>query len=386
MSRGRILRTATTCVVCFVLLSASACAPQDDSSPSVRRDPEVVVIGVAATLSGDRSQPGEDIVRAAELAVADANASAEVSDAGYQFILSLGDDSGELEAGYDVATRFVDDERLVGVVGHDDPDVALFVASVYDDADTPYIALATPPLLTEQSLGSVNRIVPRRDTFGEYAAEVALESLGATSAVVVRDADSRYEPAAEAFARAVIENGGELLESVRLGESTDVTGVVQLLSRTAPSAVFVSADVDLASRLNRTMSVMATGSILIVDGPSCSEAYVEASGSAAEGDVGVRMASDTSGSSRGRDFIAYFETTYDQPPHYDAAFAYDAVWALVQTVLEVGADREDVAEALREMEYSGVTGPFGFDDTGDVTDREIAAFEVADGEWQPLTR
>jgi branched-chain amino acid transport system substrate-binding protein len=246
--------------------------------------------------------------------------------------------------------------------------------------------LATSRLLTDQSFDYVNRIVPREDVYGAYAAEYARESMDMTSAVVVEDDTPKAAVAVRSFLEELIAGGGQQLEGVRLSPSVDVTGVVELIGRVAPSVVFVSARVDTAGSLARSLGEHEIDVPVIVRGSACSRSYVDIAGDAAEGDVGVRNTDDVAGTARGRDFIAYFETTHGEPPRPCAAYAYDGVWVFVRTVLDVGADRTDVGQALREKEYSGVTGDLGFDENGDTTNQEVGVFEVVDGEWQAVSR
>lgn len=342
------------------------------------------MIGIAVPLHGEGQAVADDIVRAAELAVADANQSAEVQDAGYHFMLSIRDDRADPETAYEVARRFAADERLVGVIGHREGGTSLLASTLYDEEGVPFLSLSPSPLLTERSVSHVFRMVPREDECGEAMADAVLESLEPTRVAVVSDEVVFQGAAAKAFAARMLDAGVEVTSYIEIGEVTDLGGVADILARQAPDFVFLALQPDDTLELRRAMLEREIPSRVGIRAEACNQAYVDGVGEAGEGDLGVSGLSDLRATARGRDFLSYFETTFEREPHECAAYAYDAVWAFVRCVLAAGPDREAVNRELGRQEFSGVTGEFAFDENGEPSGRAVAVYVVRDGAWAAL--
>ena len=371
--------------VLAVLLSAcdAAGGAADPEAGSDDAGPVVVRIGFAGDIG---SEAGSDarLLRAVELAVKDANNSSEVDEAGYQFAVHAVDDQGDLELGHGAAEELVGDETVIAVIGHQSSDVTLVAASVYAGAGLPLITTATSPLITHRGHDSVNRIVPSEDAQGAFAARLAFQSLELTTAVVVDDASFHGKAAAEAFAAEFVEAGGPVLAHLQVDPvEPDYTEMAESITRFDPSAVFVGFAAACPESLSLELRSLGVTAPAIFLG-TCGQEHAAGARESVEGDISVRVGVPLGESSAGRDFAVYFETTYGEPPGELDAFAYDAAWAIVRSVVAVGAEREDVAQALRRTEFAGVTGATVFDGDGDTTNRAMAAYRVVDGVWERI--
>ena len=95
------------CAVCGVLYAVVGCGP---------REP-VVKIGFVAPLTGDQASPGQDLLKGAQLAVAQAEAAGPVLP-GYRLELVALDDQRSPTQAVAVAKKLVSDPDVLAVVGH----------------------------------------------------------------------------------------------------------------------------------------------------------------------------------------------------------------------------------------------------------------------------
>lgn len=379
-------------ILASLLVAVLVCLPVACTSESVEEfdagtdlGPAVVRIGFAAPLTGEDSERAAGMLRAAELAIKDANNSWEIEDAGLQLVLSVVDDQGDLELGYEVARELAADPSVIAVVGHSCSDVALFVAPVYEEAGLPLITIATSPLLTDRGHEMIDRITPREDLQGVYAAELALGSLDLTSAVVVDDGTFLGGAVSQAFAATYIQEGGPVLARLHLsGEEMNEESVVSVVVESGARVVFVGGEPDFTALISRALHSQGVDIPVIVKGWRCSIDHLALAGEAAEGDISIGISVPLDQHDRGKDFRSYYMTAYGIEPTEWDAFAYDAVWVVVRAVLEAGPDRGEVAEAIRSMEFQGVMGTMHFDEAGDTTNRVMSAYRVVDGEWEVI--
>ena len=69
-----------------------------------------------------------------------------------------------------------------------------------------------------------------------------------------------------------------------------------------------------------------------------------------------------------QDFIALVRKTYNKPPDYVHAQAFDAINIAIAAIERAkSGDRTAVRNALRQTDYASVRGPFKFDQKGDPT-------------------
>ena len=69
-------------------------------------------------------------------------------------------------------------------------------------------------------------------------------------------------------------------------------------------------------------------------------------------------------SSELKHFIDAYKAEYNEEPNMFAALGYDAANLLIQAIEEAGSsDKALIQQALINIEFSGITGSFSFDDT-----------------------
>ena len=68
--------------------------------------------------------------------------------------------------------------------------------------------------------------------------------------------------------------------------------------------------------------------------------------------------------SQGLDFRQEFQRTYGNMPGAKAAYAFDGMNLIIETIRNAGLDREKIQKSLSKINYDGITGEIRFDDKG----------------------
>ena len=89
-------------------------------------------------------------------------------------------------------------------------------------------------------------------------------------------------------------------------------------------------------------------------------------------------------SAMGKRFEAQFQKLYNRKPEVAAAYAFDAVNLVIESVRLAGADRESIRKGFPDIRFAdGVTGPFRFNSLG-VRDVPTSLFRVQGGSPAPV--
>ncbi len=364
------------------------CGGNGAEEPSGNGEPErmQVKIGFAAPLTGDNAVYGQGMKRAVELAFKEANNSEEVRAAGYEFVLRAEDDQGDPKQAVNVANLLAGDTDVIGVIGHFNSGCTIPASPVYEDAGMAMITVSSNPQITAQGFAVVNRIVARDDAQGAFAAQLVFEDFGYDSVAIVDDSTPYGQGLADEFVKTFEALNGTVLarEAIQTRE-VDFSALVTRLKSLNPQAVYYAGAHTEGGLISKQMSEADLDVPLIGGDIIFSEEFITIAGAAnAEGDVATMLGLPLDQQARGQDFKAAYEAEYGASPEAYDSYAYDAAAIFVEAVLEAGPERAGVIEAVRGIEYDGVTGTTQFDENGDTLNQAISAYRVTNGAWEQI--
>jgi len=359
------------------------------------------VIGIGGPFTDGAVDFGRGAKRAVELAVKQANESDEAKDLGITFTTMDGDDQSNPDKANPVATAFVSNRDLVGVIGHFNTGVSVPASQVYNENNVVQIAYgATGVALTEQGFANVFRTCARDDSQGPAAAESAI-NLGFKKAYIVDDSSPYGQGIAEEFEKKYVELGGEVLgkESTQQGQS-DFAPVVTKIRSLGPDVVFFGGTYDAPSGAGALFAKqLADGGVdaPIMGGDGIREqSFIDEAGAGAEGSFATLPGDPIEQLAQGQAFIdAYTDMFPGETPGGFDANAYDAANALIKAVYKVAtadgldsvttpAGREALIAAVAATNFEGVTGVVSFDAKGDTNNQSVTTYRVEDGAWVPV--
>ncbi|WP_329274893.1 bifunctional serine/threonine-protein kinase/ABC transporter substrate-binding protein [Streptomyces sp. NBC_00691] len=362
--------------------------------------PITVVIGVDAPLTGEMSSMGLGIRNSADLAVRTANESRHVP--GVTFEIKALDDAADAAEGASNATRFVADEKVLGVVGPLNSSVARTLVPPLARAGVVTVSPGnTDPTLTlgpDWATGHTSR--PHSTYFrtiatdvdqGPFAARYLYEAKK-TRLYVIDDTSTHGTTLTAGFTDTFTELGGTVVGTEQVDPAERAfAGLAVRVRASGADAVYFGGYYDAAAPLSRQLE-QAGVNVPLMGGDGIFDLRYPTENPEAEGDLATQIGVPAEESEAGQAFLARYRTAnYPEPPGWYGPYAYDATWALVEAVKTVvtadggrlPADaREKLARAVAGTAFEGVTGRVAFDGRGDTITRRLTAYVVDDGSWK----
>ncbi|HSK46504.1 MAG TPA: branched-chain amino acid ABC transporter substrate-binding protein [Coriobacteriia bacterium] len=384
-------RRIAALVAAVALVSvASGCGKQTAAEPTDTGGAEAkeVKIGFAAPLTGDNAIYGEGMQRAVQLAIDEANASAEAKDAGITFVIQPGDDAADPKQAVNVANQLAGDTEVVAVVGHFNSGCSIPAAPVYDESEMAMVTVSSNPQLTAQGLKNVNRIVAKDDAQGGFAGALAIE-LGYKNVALIDDATPSGQGLATEFKKAFAEKGGSIVTEDRIQpKEVDFSALVTKMKQKSPDAVYYAGAHTEGALISKQMKSAGLDVPVMGGDMLYTPEYIKIAGEKnAEGDIATALGLPLEQQPQGTQFMQKYQEAYDKAPEAYDSYAYDAARIIIQAVLTAGPDRAKVLEAVRAGTLTdGVTGIVAFDGNGDNKEQVIAGYNVTGGEWKQIEK
>lgn len=367
--------------------------------PASAQDDEVVipaggeiVLGFAASLSGDTAPFGIDEQRGVELAMED-RPSVVIDDVEFMVTIDPQDEQCSAEGGQAVANRFAADANIVAIIGHMCSSSCNAAAPIYDSVGYTMISPScTAAPLTQRDYTSFNRVVLSDAFQGVLAAQYIFDELGVTSIATVHDGSDYGEGLVVVVTEAFEELGGEVVaaDAVTVGD-TDFRSLLEDLASGEPELIYFGGFPAEAALLVQQMPDAGLDGVIFMgaDGLVGPE-FIELAGEASEGayaSAPIPVASEDLDAIRER----YIETYGEEPPgpyHPNAYDAYNIYLDAIEAVGELDDDgnlvisRSALAEYVRSFEgYEGLTGLLTADGTGETASSDVGFYQVQDGEF-----
>lgn len=331
-------------------------------------------LGCSASLSGEEAPHGRHMAAAVELAVRQAR---EREDLPIEVLVR--DDGGDMERAREVARAFVDDERIVGVIGPMTSDTVMAAAPLYHAGRLAHISpAASTPLATEAGYDTFFRTVSSDIVQGHEAARLAVTYLDCRRIAVVHDGTAFGEPLAEIFRDHCLALGARvaLFAGVTKGQ-TDFASLLTRLRETQPELIYcglIEAEGALFARQLRHAGLLMP--LFGADALKPSR-FLETPGYAAPGPYYTSASTDITRAPS----AAAFQRAFGSYSIYTAE-AYDAAGILIAALRRARIhDREAVRrEVAATADYAGASGNISFDAHGDLAAPHLDFYRVEDGQ------
>ena len=360
-------------------------APCEDG-PGVTGLLDDLKIGVLVPFTGALATFGPEYENAARLAAKCINDAGGVNGGAVEIV--TGDTATAAEQGVSEATRLVDVESVVGIVGAASSAVTLAVAeSVTGPGQVLHISPAsTSPALSAAADDDFLFRTPISDAAqGVLLAQLIADDLGYTSVCAMYVNNAYGQGLLDSFTLAYEDGGGTVTASVAHDDAQSVSYAAQLEQCTTgdPEAlVAISYPVGQATvYLREALEGSVISEFVFVDGTRDDEMFAELGWENFDGMQGTAPGALTT--DFGDDFDALYAAEFGEL--YQTPFvreAYDATVAIVLAAAAAGTNTDSVAirDSLRDVANppGDVYGP-GADDVGDAV---VAAAAGTDIDYQ----
>ncbi len=350
---------------------------------------ESVVIGLAASLGGPTADYGIDARRAVELALK-ARPSVIIDGKTFALTLDVRDDQCNASGGRFIASTFVANERVAGVVGPTCPSSCQAAAPIFDMAHFTSISPScSSSALTASGYSSFNRTISPDSAQGKVAAEYIYNTLHLTRIATLADNSLYSQGLVDSLTSAFTALGGQVVAASNADVgSANFRRTIQTLTAKQPQLIYFGGSAYLAEAwAERDDITQMTAPLMVFDQLD----YAQATTYASQGTKGIYVlaALQPSNAETARFLQSYSSTYGEEPPAPYHKEAYDAVNLLLDAITYTGhvdasgalvIDRAKLAEYIRSVrDTTGLTGTLSANGSGELATSPIGIFQESGG-------
>jgi branched-chain amino acid transport system substrate-binding protein len=350
-------------------VSAAALVGTNPTASAQSRGP--VKIGAFGPMSGNAAAQGQSIRESVEMVVNAKNAAGGLL--GRPIEVVIGDDAGKPEEAAVVARRFATRDQVTLAIGSVSSPASLAAAQVFREEEVPQIVVSgTAQRITTQGNEWVFRsAVPDRKLVGDMVdfIDQKMPKLRRFGFLYVNDDFGKggFDAFVEAGKKYGLSIGSE--ERYSRGD-LDFTGQLTRIRSTNPDAIVEWSRYTEGALIHRQIKQMGWDLPRFGSDGIAAPAFLDLAKDAANGVIYPTHFSPATSTNlpAAQDFIALVRKTYNKPPDYVHAQAFDAINIALAAIARANSgDRTAVRNAWRQTDHASVRGPFKFDQKGDPT-------------------
>ena len=376
----RLLRLAAPLALGAIALTA--CGGSSGSKASGSGGKKSYTLAYQGPLSGDNAQLGINMDNGVKLAVEQANSK---GDLGFNLKFSDSDDVGDPAQGPTAAQKLIDDSSVVAVVGPAFSGATKASEPLFSQANLASVSpSATNPTLTSQGFKTFFRVVPPDDAQGAEAAAYMTKGLKAKSIYLVDDKSEYGVGLADVIGKSL---AGTKFKREGIPVTKDYSTIAQKISSSGADTVYYAgyfAEFALFTKALRGTGYK--GNILSGDGSNDDQFIVLAGKAAAEGVYFTCPCGDANVDPNAKDFLSAYTAKFNTKPGTYSPEAYDAANAIIAAIKTLNGDvtRQKVVDAIKAIDYKGITKEIKFQPNGEVSGKVIFVYQVKDGKRNVL--
>lgn len=340
---------------------------------------EDIVIGTAGPVTGQYAVFGEQMVRGAQMAVADINAAGGVL--GNQLVLEIGDDACEAKQAVAVANQMVN-KGAVFMAGHFCSSTSIPASETYFEEGILQISPAsTNPLLTEQGRDTVFRTCGRDDQQGLVAGAFLAKRFAGQTIAILHDKTAYGKGLADETKKVLNAAGVDeaMYEAYTAGEK-DYSALVSKLKAAKVDVIYLGGYHTEAGLIIRQARQQGLDARLVSGDALVTEEFWSITGDAGEGTL-FSFSPDPAKNPDAAAVVERFLAQGYKPEGY-TLYTYAAVQVFAQAAEMAGETGIDaLIKAMRSGTFSTVLGDIVFDDKGDVSAPGYVFYEWKNGAY-----
>jgi branched-chain amino acid transport system substrate-binding protein len=365
------------------LLSLAAASATLEGVRTARADDAAAVFGVSVPLSGSMAEFGRTWRKAQTLAIEEINAAGGIK--GRKIELVYEDSQGDPKQTVAIAQKFVDDKRILAVLGDIPTPAIMAAAPVFQKARMVQMSMGSHPDLTKAGEFIFANQMSQRQIAASLAT-IAVNRLGKTQAVLYRNTDWG-KVVQSIYVEKLKELGGQLvLTDSYLETEKDFRALLAKVRAARPEVLVLIAYYTDGALLVQQAKQAGVESKIIVSEASYSPQFIKLGGDAVNGVLTQTLFFPESGRPDVQKFVAGYRAKYNEEPDFFASIGYDGVKIIAWATERGGFTREGIQQALASGDgIPSVTfGSFKFNEIRRVGVGALAPIVVRDGKFTLL--
>ena len=344
--------------------------------------PETIKIGGMAPLTGALAIYGVTTTNGAELAVKEINENGGILGKKIEYImLDTKGDSTEAVMAYNKLV----DEKVAGIIGEITSKPTLAVAEVAVQDNMPLITPTGTQVDITEAGPNVFRVCFTNPYQGKVLAITSKERLGADTVAVMLNNSSDYS---DGITKAFIEESEKLgmkvmgVEGYSDGDK-DFRPQLTKLAAMNPDVVLIPEYYEQAALIATQAREVGVKSIFVgSDGwDGIDKTLDKSSYSAIENSYFTNHFSMEDQSEKIQNFLKDYREIYKEDPSAFSALGYDAIYMMKSAIEKAGTtDKQKIVDALKGIEYDGVTGYLTFDDHNNPI-KAVTVLKIENGKY-----
>lgn len=344
--------------------------------------PETIKIGGMAPLTGALAIYGVTTTNGAELAVKEINANGGVLGKKIEYVmLDTKGDSTEAVMAYNKLV----DEKVAGIIGEVTSKPTLAVAEVAVQDNMPLITPTGTQVDITEVGPNIFRVCFTNPYQGKVLAITSKERLGANTVAVMLNNSSDYS---DGITKAFIEESEKLgmkvmgVEGYSDGDK-DFRPQLTKLAAMNPDVILIPEYYEQAALIATQAREVGVKSIFVgSDGwDGIAKTLDQSAYAAIENSYFTNHFSMEDQSEKIQNFLKDYREAYKEDPSAFSALGYDAVYMMKSAIEKAGStDKQKVVDALKGIEYDGVTGYLTFDDHNNPI-KAVTVLKIENGKY-----
>ena len=344
--------------------------------------PETIKIGGMAPLTGALAIYGVTTTNGAELAVKEINENGGVLGKKIEYVmLDTKGDSTEAVMAYNKLV----DEKVAGIIGEVTSKPTLAVAEVAVQDNMPLITPTGTQVDITEVGPNIFRVCFTNPYQGKVLAITSKERLGANTVAVMLNNSSDYS---DGIAKAFIEESEKLgmkvmgVEGYADGDK-DFRPQLTKLAAMNPDVILIPEYYEQAALIATQAREVGVKSIFVgSDGwDGIAKTLDQSAYAAIENSYFTNHFSMEDQSEKIQNFLKDYREAYKEDPSAFSALGYDAVYMMKSAIEKSGGtDKQKIVDALKGIEYDGVTGYLTFDDHNNPI-KAVTVLKIENGKY-----
>lgn len=353
-----------------LLIAVTGCTPEEEN---------VLKIGMVGPLSGEAAAYGTNILRAAEIAVEEANKSGELGDITLKIISE--DTEGDWSKAANAFTKLIDVDKVSVIIGGVLSSESEAGSSLVKDAKIPTIS----PSSTAVDLTKDNPYLFRNclsdEVQAEQIAEFAVEELGLSKFAVLYTTNDYGKSLRDAFTNKAEELAKVVAVEAFADKDNDFKPQLTAIKEKNPDCLYIAGYYTEAAKIAQQAKDLGMEVQLLGADGLCNAVLLEIGEAAVEGTYATSGFYPDDPSPDVQNFVKAYKDKHGEEPDMFAAQGYDAARIVIAAIKSQGSSSEEIREGLAvTKDFPGITGKTSIDEEGD-TIKDVLILKVEGGKF-----
>ena len=369
-------RFAVVMLICLLLVVLTSCGTSTDKEPGDEQPAqngteqvkkEKVIIGLEVPLSGNNAFEGKSRVNAAQMAIDEINAAGGV--AGYEFVLVETDSASKPDVAVTSVEKLITNDNINVLLTGDTSSTTKAVMPIAAKYKVPMIdPSSTAPSLTDGTNPYFFRVIPNDALLASGYSKFLAEDLGAKNVAFLARNDDFGRQAVERYLNEFPSyNINVAKEEYFQDGSTDYLAQLTKIKSSNADTLFIVAQAQDASVMIKQANELGYKGNIVGIGSLAADVFIEMAGEFANGVYCGNQYVYTIDTPENKNFVESYDRNYPGNPLPDKNVwgTYTSVYAYAKA-LEIAktTDSDKIIDALKQVEFEGITGTIKFDDNG----------------------